>query len=287
MQPEPTSPAWITGAGGLIGNYLVQTAPQFAPEWSVQGLTRAKLDLLDFDSVRRAFEEQRPRLIIHCAAMSRSPDCQAHPQLARRINVEATATLAELAQDVTLVLLSSDLVFDGRAGNYDETDAVGPLSVYAETKVAAEQIVLANPRHTVVRTSLNGGTSPTGNRGFNEELRLAWRAGQTVKLFKDEFRCPTPAAVTAQAVWELVNRERTGLFHLAGSERLSRLQIGGLIAARWPQLNPKIEATSRKEYQGAPRPADTSLNCTKVQKLLSFSLPGLAAWLREHPDESF
>ena len=279
--------AWITGAGGLIGNYLVQTASQSASMWSVQGLTRANLDLLDFDAVRQEFRKQRPELVIHCAAMSRSPDCQANPQLAQRINVEATAVLAELAENALFCFFSSDLVFDGRAGNYAETARVNPLSIYAETKVAAEQIVLANPRHTVVRTSLNGGTSPTGDRGFNEQIRLAWQAGQTLKLFTDEFRCPIPAIVTARAIWELVNRKATGIFHLAGAERLSSYQIAQLIAGRWPQLNPKIEATSRKEYKGALRPADTSLNCAKVEKLLSAPLPGLTEWLREHPNEPF
>jgi dTDP-4-dehydrorhamnose reductase len=279
--------AWITGAGGLIGNYLVQTAPQFAPAWSVKGLTRAQLDLLDFDLVRREFAARQPMLIIHCAALSRSPDCQANPPLARRINVEVTAVLAELAKDIPFLFLSSDLVFDGRKGNYVETDSVGPLSIYAETKVAAEQIVLTNPRHTVVRTSLNGGTSPTGDRGCNEQIRLAWQAGQTLKLFTDEYRCPIPAVATARAIWELVNQGATGLFHLAGAERLSRWQIARLIADRWPQLNPKIAPASRKEYQGAPRPADTSLNCAKVQSLLSFPLPGLTAWLAAHSDEPF
>ena len=281
------SVAWITGAGGLIGNYLIQTASQFAPARRVRGLTRAQLDLLDFVAVSRAFHGERPQLIIHCAAMSKSPDCQAQPELARRINVEATARLAELAADIPFVFFSSDLVFDGCKGSYVESDPVGPLSVYAETKVAAERIVLANPRHTVIRTSLNGGTSPAGDRGFNEQMRLAWQAGRTLKLFTDEFRCPIPAVVTARATWELVNKNQAGLFHVAGGERLSRLQIGQLIAARWPQLNPKFEAASAKDYPGAPRPADSSLNCAKAQKLLSFPLPGLTEWLTAHSNEPF
>jgi dTDP-4-dehydrorhamnose reductase len=279
--------AWITGAGGLIGNYLVQAAPRFAPRWQVVGLKRSLLDLLDFAAVRRAFAEQRPALIIHCAAMSRSPDCQANPELARRINVEATSVLAELAADIPFVFLSSDLVFDGRKGDYVETDSVAPLSVYAETKVAAEQVLLTNPHHTVVRTSLNGGTSPTGDRGINEQMRQAWEAGQPLRLFTDEFRCPIPAIVTAQAIWELVNNGATGLFHLAGAEKLSRLQIGQLLAIRWPELNPNIETASLREYRGAPRPADSSLNCGKVQKLLSFPLPVFSAWLAAHRNEPF
>jgi len=279
--------AWLTGAGGLIGNYLVRTAPEFAPAWRVRGLTRAQLDLCDFAAVRRAFREEPPQLIIHCAAMSRSPDCQANPELARRINCEATAVLAELAKDVALVFFSSDLVFDGRKGNYVETDPLGPLSVYAETKVAAERVVLANPRHTVIRTSLNGGASLAGDRGFNEQMRLAWQAGRALKFFTDEFRSPIPAVVTARATWELANSNQTGLFHLAGGQRLSRFQIGQLVAARWPQLNPKLEAALTKDYPGAPRPADSSLNCAKAQKQLSFPLPGLTEWLAAHPDEPF
>ena len=278
---------WITGAGGLIGSYLARTAPHYAPHAVVVALTRERLDLTDPAAVRAEFQRHNPQLVIHCAALSRSPDCEANPLLARRLNIEVTALLAELAAERAMVFLSSDLVFDGRTGNYDESAAVNPLGVYAQTKAAAEQILLANPKHTVIRTSLNGGSSPTGDRGFNEQMCRAWRAGQTLRLFTDEFRSPIPAEVTARAIWELATLNRAGLYHVAGSERLSRWQIGQLIAARWPQLNPRIEPASVKDYGGAPRPPDTSLNCAKAQELLSFPLPGLTEWLSTHPDNDF
>ncbi|HEX4645370.1 MAG TPA: SDR family oxidoreductase [Verrucomicrobiae bacterium] len=277
----------ITGAGGLIGNYLVQTATQFAPNWKAIGLTRTQLDLTDYHAVSDKFRALKPGMIIHCAAMSKSPACQADPTLARKLNVEATKHLAELSADIPFVFFSTDLVFDGQKGNYCETDPVNPLSVYAETKAAAEQIVLANPRHMVIRTSLNGGISPTGDRGFNEEMRAAWRNGQALKLFTDEFRCPIPAVVTVRAVWELAAQHQTGLWHVAGGERLSRWQIGRLLAARWPRLEPKIEQSTLKDYTGAPRSPDTSLNCAKAQNVLDFPLPGLTEWLAAHPNEPF
>lgn len=283
MDPARTQTAWITGAGGLIGNCLVQTAPHRG----VVGLTRAHLDLADFAAVRAAFREQRPRLVIHCAALSRSPDCERDPPLARKLNVDVTACLAELSAEIPFILFSSDLIFNGRKGNYTENDRPNPLSVYAETKLAAEQIVLANPRHTVVRLSLNGGISPKGDRGFNETMRRAWQDGQSLRLFTDEFRSPLPATVTARAVWELVAQNRPGLYHLAGRERLSRWDIGQLLAARWPELNPRIEPSSRRDYTGPPRPLDTSLNCAKIQTLLSFPLPGLREWLMANPNEPF
>jgi dTDP-4-dehydrorhamnose reductase len=284
-QPRPL--AWVTGAAGLIGSYLVKQASEHAAAWRVRPLTRAELDLTDFAKVRALFETEKPWLIIHCAALSRSPACQANPEFAYKLNVDVTSLLAELALNVPLMFFSSDLVFDGNKGNYDESDEPNPSSVYGETKLRAEQVVLQNPRHIVLRTSLNGGTSPTGDRGFNEEMRHAWEQGKTLRLFTDEFRCPTAACVTAHAVWELAASGAAGLFHLAGAERLSRWEIGELIAARWPQLRPKIEPASLREYQGAPRPPDTSLNCAKVQRMLSFMLPGLGEWLKNNPQEVF
>ncbi|HEU5125551.1 MAG TPA: SDR family oxidoreductase [Verrucomicrobiae bacterium] len=278
---------WITGAGGLIGNYLVQTAKHFAPDFKVVGLTRSDLDLLDFPSVRQRFHKEKPQAVIHCAAMSQSPACQKQPALARQVNVGVTALLAELSADIPFVFFSTDLVFDGRKGDYVETDEVNPLSIYAETKVAAEKIVMANPKHTIVRTSLNGGISPSGNRGFNEQLRNAFRSDETVTLFTDEFRSPIPASATTRAVWELIGKNLAGLFHIAGGEKLSRWQIGKLIAGRCLELNPKLKPESLVNYHGAPRSPDTSLNCAKVQAHLSFALPGLSEWLSHCPEPAF
>jgi len=243
-------------------------------------LERQQLDLEDFSAVRARFRHDHPDLIIHCAALSRSPECQSNPARARKLNVTITAVLAELAAQNAFVFFSSDLVFDGRAGNYEETAPVNPLSVYAETKVEAERVVLSNPRHTVVRTSLNGGQSPTGDRGFDEQMRLAWAAGQTLRLFTDEYRCPIFACATARATWELCRKGATGILHVAGAERISRWALGGLVAARYPQPEPRLEAASLKEYAGAPRAPDTSLNCAKAQALLSFPLPRVSDWLR-------
>ena len=202
------------------------------------------------------------------------------------MNVEVTKLLAELAADIPFVFFSTDLVFDGRKGNYVETDALNPLHVYGETKAAAEQIVLKNPRHIVVRTSLNGGVSRAGNRGFNEQLRLAWQAGREMKLFTDEFRCPIRRRNGAGGLGT-GEKKCAGLFHVAGAEKLSRWQIGQLLVPRWPELSPKIKPGSAKDFPGPPRALDTSLDISKAQKVLSAPLPGLGEWLAANPNETF
>jgi dTDP-4-dehydrorhamnose reductase len=282
-----TQLAWITGANGLIGNHLVQTAPRFAPCWRVRALTREQFDLLDFTAVRREFHRDQPQLVIHCAAISVVGEAQKNPVFARRVNVEATRVLAELVAEIQFVFFSTDLIFDGGKGNYTETDAPNPLHVYGETKVSAEQIVLNNPRHLVVRTSLNGGTSCAGNRGFNEQLRRSLQAGQGMTLFTDEFRSPIPAVETARAVWELVEKNCAGIYHVAGAEKLSRWQMGELLVKCWPEVKAKIEAGSAKDFSGPPRALDTSLDIAKVQKVMSVPLPGLGEWLAANPGEVF
>jgi len=280
--------AWITGANGLIGSQLVQLAPQFAPGRHVRALTRADFDLLDFGAVESAFGLDKPQLVIHCAAMTVVSDSQKNPELARRVNFEATQFLAELAGEIPFVFFSTDLVFDGRKGNYTETDEANPLHVYGETKLAAEQAVLEYPRHLVVRTSINGGTTRSGNRAFNEQLRRSLQqAGQGMALFTDEFRCPIPAVETARAVWDLVGQNCTGLYHIAGAEKLSRWQTGELLVKRWPEITGKIKSGSAKDFPGPPRALDTSLNISKAQRVLSKPLLGLGEWLAMHPQENF
>jgi dTDP-4-dehydrorhamnose reductase len=280
-------PAWITGSNGLIGNYIVRTAGQFGSQWRLRALTRAELDIVDFKSIEREFKSGRPELIIHCAAISTVAEAQRNPGLTKRLNVEATQFLAELASDIQFVFFSTDIIFDGRKGNYNETDTPNPLHVYGESKLAAEQIVLRNPRHLVIRTSINGGISQAGNRSFNEQLRAALESGQGMTLFTDEFRCPIFAGETARAVWELAGRNCSGIFHVAGAEKLSRFQIGQLLLRRWPALKTKIEPGLAKDFPGPPRALDVSLDISKVQKVLTKPLPGLTEWLAANPREPF
>jgi dTDP-4-dehydrorhamnose reductase len=279
--------SWITGANGLIGNYLVQTAPRFAPRRRVRALTREQFDLLDFAAVRREFQKDQPQLVIHCAAISSISEAQKNPELTRRVNVEMTRMLAELASEIQFVFFSTDVVFDGCKGNYIESDAPNPLHFYGETKVAAEQTILKNPKHLVIRTSINGGVSRAGNRGFNEELRLSLQGGQGMTLFTDEFRSPIPAVETARAVWELADKHCAGIYHVAGAEKLSRWQIGQLLIKRWPEVKTEIKSGSARDFPGPPRALDTSLDISKAQKVLSARLPGLAEWLAANPAEPF
>ncbi len=271
----------VTGAAGLIGRYVVKSASRWAPNWEVHGLSRADLDLTDRVAAEQAWQRLKPHAVIHCAAVSRTKDCEQDPQLARRGNIDATAHLAYLSKDVPFIFLSSGEVFDGKKGWYCETDRPDPINVYGKTKLEGEQRVLQNARHAVVRIVLTAGTSQHGDRSFVEEMSRSVKSGKTVTLYGDEFRCPLPAGVIARSVWELLDKGASGLYHLGGRERLSRWEIGQALLPWYPELQGHLVEGSAGGHTGAPRPADLSLNCEKIQALLSFPIPGFRSWLKD------
>jgi len=271
----------VTGAAGLIGQYMMKSASRWAPAWEARGLTRRDVDLTDAARVQALVSSLKPRAIIHCAALSRTKDCEQDPARAHRNNVEVTARLAELARDIPFIFLSSGEVFDGRRGWYVETDEAKPINVYGRTKLEAEQAVLANPNHTAVRIVLTAGTSAGGDRSFVEDMSRAAKSGGPLSLFADEYRCPLPAGVIARALWELLAHRQPGLYHLGGRERLSRWEIGEALVPWYPELKDRLVSGSSKDYRGSPRPADLSLNCDKLQRLLSFPIPGFRSWLMD------
>ena len=273
----------ITGAAGLIGHYLFKTAPRWAPQWDVRGISRHDVDLTDAAGLTGVVRSLKPLAIIHCAALSRTKDCEQNPEQAHRINVEVTAHLAQLSQDIPFIFLSSGEVFDGGTGWYVETDEPNPINVYGQTKLEAERVVLQNPGHTVVRIVLTAGTSQNGDRSFVEDMCRAATARKDVTLYADEFRCPLPAGVIARVIWELVDCKQPGLYHLGGSERLSRWEIGETLLPWCPELKGRLVKGSARNHIGSPRPADLSLHCDKIQSLLSFRIPGFREWLAGRP----
>ena len=199
------------------------------------------------------------------------------------MNVEVTAHLAQLSGDIPFIFLSSGEIFDGRTGWYRETDEPRPINVYGRTKLEAEQVVLQNARHTILRIVLTAGTSVTGNRSFVEDMCRTARVGKDVTLYADEFRCPLPAGVIARVIWELVHCRQPSLYHLGGSERLSRWEIGEALLPWYPELNGRLVEGSARNHTEGSRPVDLSLRCDKLQSLLSFRIPGFREWLTGRP----
>jgi dTDP-4-dehydrorhamnose reductase len=269
----------VTGASGLLGGYLLRqlrddglavTAWSGTRTGDLFGTPLRPVDLGDPDAVAAAFRESRPDVVLHAAAMARLPDCHRDPDRATRVNGHGTRLLAELAAQARarLLLVSTDLVFDGGRGWYREEDAPAPLSVYGRAKAAAEEAALAAPGGVVVRASLLFGSSLTGRPSFFDEQVAALRAVRPLTLFADEWRTPLALTTAARALVALARSDFAGLLHLGGPERMSRLEMGQRLA-RFLGADPSgIVAVSRNDLPAAePRPRDTSLDSSRWRGL--------------------
>ena len=262
----------ITGATGQLGPYLVDVLTAAGADvvaWSghrsvriTPAIDSVPVPLDQPAAVARAWTAASPDVVVHAAAMARIDACHADPQQARRVNVQGTEQLCELADraQIPLIYVSTDLVFDGERGMYREDDGPQPLSVYGQTKLAAERIVLATPRNAVLRVSLLYGPGRCGVRTFLDRVVQAWQEGKAVTFFDDEWRTPLALVDAARAVQSALDQQLRGLFHVGGSERLSRWEGGVRLAQRLGFPETLVVRASRKGFPAPePRPADVSL----------------------------
>lgn len=263
----------LTGASGLLGGYLLEQVRgrPGVVAWSGStaavraGVALQPIDLTDLSAVERSFRDAAPAAVIHAAAMAGVADCARDPRRARRVNTEATATLARLcaAAGARLLLVSTDLVFDGEHAPYAEDAVPRPLSVYGRSKADAEAAVLARAGHAVARVSLLYGPSLGDRPGFFDLQLRALRGGDALSLFADEWRTPLDLPTAALALLRLVESDATGLFHIGGPERMSRLEMGHRLARALGADVGVFRPARRGDAPGEPRPADTSLDTTR------------------------
>jgi dTDP-4-dehydrorhamnose reductase len=262
----------ITGASGQLGGYLLRELSGQVLAWSGSrggeflGHTLHPLDLADAAAIADAYREARPEVVIHAAALARVSDCFADPDKSHRVNTQATAALAELSAQcgARFVFVSTDLVFDGERGSYTEQDAPSPLSVYGRTKAAAEVAALTAPRAVVARVSLLYGPALAGPSNFFDEQTAALRGDRPVSLFADEYRSPLDLATAAKALGELARSEHTGIMHIGGPERMSRLEMGQRLAKHLGLSGHGIRAARRDQSPAPePRPRDVSLDSSR------------------------
>lgn len=261
----------ITGATGQLGPYVVQhlVAEGVTPTlWArrqhdpIVGVPVQSIDLTNKQTVESAFRDAMPDVVMHCAAISSMQDCFENPQLAETINVTATGVLADLCCEhgVRLVYCSTDLVFDGEQGNYIETDVAQPLSVYGRTKLAGEAPASRTANHIILRFPMLFGPTLLGHPRFTDNMIRTLRSGEKVTLFDDEYRTAVAVDIAAEGMILAARDDACGLFHLGGMDRLSRYDMGVIVADRLGLDASLIEARSRLSMNsGEPRPADTSL----------------------------
>lgn len=226
-----------------------------------------RLDVSSPSAVRTLIERERPGAVIYVA--------YSYADAAITVDGAQAAARAAVSVGARFLFTSTDLVFDGRLGHYDEGMVATPIMPYGRMKLQAEAAVKdAAPGAVILRPSLIIGESGIMLRPAYETGSLL--RGQPLSLFADEWRSPVHVDDVARAAWELCVSEVSGTFHFGGPERLSRLELGRIICALY-KFNP---ALLREAKRPEDRPRDTSLNSTRLTTYLGWAARSLSAMTR-------
>ena len=273
----------VTGGSGLVGGSVCALA---AGSWQVHGTYHRnkpslfgvdwrQLDITNASSVEALTEAVKPHVIIHTAAIADIDACEKDPETAWRSNVAGTANVARAAEAAgsRLIHMSTSNVFDGEKGDYLESDPVAGTSVYSKTKIASEAEALACRNTVIIRTSLVLGFPKTGGRSFLSTAVRTLEDGRTLPLPANEIRSPIDVWTISSSMMELGELSETGIFHIAGIEKLSRYEMGLKIADKTGCDHSLVVPVTETPPDRAPRPRDSSLDTSKARAVLRTSLP--------------
>ncbi len=265
---------FISGASGLVGSnclklflekgwHTVGSYFSFETDNTVFYDTLLPDHPMNFD-----IEEFGPDVIVHCGALTHVDYCETHEQESYEKTVQSTINLIAVAKacKAKMVYLSTDYVFDGKDGPYKEDAPMNPLSVYARHKLEAEQMILKEiPDSLVLRV-----TNVYGNelRGKNFIARIIDQCFNNQKLMLklpfDQYASPACAWDIARAMHVLLNDNKTGIYHIGGSEYLNRVELAKIVLSYFPDADYELIPISTAELkQPAARPLLGGFICNK------------------------
>jgi len=269
----------VTGASGFLGiplcEYLRSKGHEVFEVWNAhrppgpakRGL---KVDLTSRSAVDFLLGQALPDIIIHTAAFPNVDVCQRSPAEAFSVNAEATGIIASLAPG-KVVYTSTDLVFDGQLGWYDENAQPSPPNVYGQSKLQGEAHVLRSGG-TVLRLSLLIGRSRSHKLSFLDWLEARLARDETVPLFTDQYRTPVYVPVVCEALEKLTHLPgRAGIFHLGGEQRLNRWELAQKYFRYFPARQHLAKPVQTGDAELTIRGADCSLRSDRLKSALGIS----------------
>jgi dTDP-4-dehydrorhamnose reductase len=235
--------------------------------------------------VASILDSVRPDWLINCAALASLEDCENSPYLAGILNTDLPAKMARAcrSRNVSFVHISTDAVFDGeKDGFYTEDDSPNPLGVYAKTKFDGERAVLEENKNAIVARVNFYGWSLSGKRSLAEFFHHNLTNNKSMSGFTDVIFCPMFVNHTTSTLIKMLEKNLKGLYHLVGTQAMSKYQFGVEIARKFSlkegEISPKSILTSSLT---ARRAHNLALSTHKLSTDLGESLPDFSTGLFE------
>ncbi len=227
------------------------------------------LDMTVKKEVKDAVTSFEPDVILNCAAMTNVDACERERELAWKVNVTGLENIIEAAKrkKSLIVHISSDYIFDGKHGPYDENARPEPISYYGKTKLAGENALRTSGLdYFIARTMVLYGYSPGVKLNFALWLVQSLDAGTRVRVVDDQYGNPTLVDDLAYGLLRAVELGKTGIYNIAGREIVTRFTFAVRLAEKFG-LDPGLvtPVKTAELNQPAPRPLQSGLITLKAE----------------------
>jgi dTDP-4-dehydrorhamnose reductase len=252
----------VTGAAGMVGRAVVAHCTSRGE--TVAAFDHHTLDITDAFKLGLAFEQERPHLLINCAAWTDVDGCELDPDRAQSINAHGPELLADACRQAgaQLITISTDYVFDGdKDGFYTQRDQPNPRSAYGASKLEGERRAQAVWANTIVVRS--GYIFGSGGTNFLSTLVTRARRGEDLKAIVDSLGTPTYAPHLAQRLYQLSQMDVPGIYHVVNSGAGTSFEGFARLALKTAGLNGElVKGVSLGTLKRpAPRPRNSRLRC--------------------------
>jgi len=285
LKPEVTHlKIFITGVSGFLGSQLAMSLSRF---YTVVGMYHKHVPLAGshiqvypcamekLDQLTSLLNTVNPDVIIHTAAMSDMQSCFDQLDRARMVNATASHEMAKWCaqHDRQFIFTSTEHVFYGDRGHYQEADTLNPKSHYGQTKALAEKLIQAVlPACAIIRlATMIGVPIAKHQNNFTVSIIKRMQNQQAVFLYEDEFRNFVDIFDVIDLIKQVIERQVIGIYHCAGLHVLSRFALGQRIADVFDLDNHRLVRTSINSHPlAATRPNNTSLSIEATCQRLSW-----------------
>ncbi len=276
----------VTGSNGLLGQKLTNLL-QNEKSISLIATARSKsvlpithgtfhsLDISDPSEVNRVIDETKPDVIINTAAMTQVDQCETEREACWKANVTSVENLIDACawNNVHLVHVSTDFVFDGTYGPLDETAKPNPVNYYGQSKLAAEELLIKSSiSWSILRTVLVYGiTEDMSRSNIVLWVKNSLEQGKTIQVVNDQWRTPTLAEDLAMGCYLAAKTKASGIYHISGKDFLSPYDIAIATANFFKLDKSLIKPTDSTQFkQPAQRPPKTGFIIDKARKELGY-----------------
>lgn len=273
----------IIGSSGKIGDFFLKSKKKnfFFTYFKKKIKGGIKFDIIN-DDIKKIVKKYNIKKVVFLSAITDPDICEKNKKYSNMVNVKKTREVIRvlIKENIYILFVSSEFVFDGVKGNYKENDKTRPINLYGKQKVNVEEFLTKNYKNfSILRIAKTYSDDLSGNTLITNYVKDILHNKKEFKISKKQIFSPLYVKDLIKIIYYFLLKKKTGIFHVAGPDSYSRFQVLNKILKKinkYKNFNPQIKIINLNQLRlVAKRPLNVSLNIKKLKRNINFDLKNI------------